>query len=150
MRRQTSVFGASVARMPADQVRRLARLAGKQGGDFSQPVSEARRTHALLGPQAFRHVFSVRKRHTAHLTLLEAEAFVLLLRWILRFRSRHASKVVILLDSTVWRGAASKGRSSTILNRLLRRAAALEMASDLTVQLILVPSAENPSDASTL
>ena len=149
-----SGFGASVAKMPADIVRSLGRLAEKQGDyvflegtPLSQLPKRLGQAHCLgLKREDFVHVFSVRKRHKAHINLLEAEAFVLLLRWILRSRSRHASKVVIILDSAVWLGAASKGRSSTILNRLLRRAASLEMAADLTVQLILVPSAENPSD----
>ncbi|CAE7221587.1 unnamed protein product [Symbiodinium natans] len=139
-------LGASVAKMPADQLRRLRRLAEKQGDyvflegtPLSQLPKRLGQAHCLgLKREDFVHVFSVRKP--------QAEAFVLLLRWSLRSRSRHASKVVIILDSAVWLGAASKGRSSTILNCLLRRAASLEMAADLTVQLILVTSAENPND----
>lgn len=94
----------------------------------------------------FVHVLCVKKRKNAHINLLEGEAFLLLLRWILRSRSRHCSRVVILVDSAVWLGAAVKGRSSTALNRLLRKAAALEMAGDVMVHLVLVPSAENPRD----
>ena len=94
----------------------------------------------------FVHVFSVRKKWPAHINYLEGTAFIMLLRWILRSRANHSSRVVILVDSAVWLGTAAKGRSSTMLNRLLRRAAALEMAGDLTVHVVLVPSAENPSD----
>ena len=54
---------------------------------------------------------------------------------------------MVLIDSAVWLGAAAKGRSSTRLNKLLRKVAALELAGELQVHLILVPSAENPSDA---
>ena len=43
-------------------------------------------------------------------------------------------------------GAAAKGRSSSQLNQLLRKAAALELAGELQVYLVLVPSAENAAD----
>lgn len=65
---------------------------------------------------------------------------MLLLRWILRARSRHCTRVVVLCDSSVWTGAASKVGSSTALNRVLR------LAGDILVEIVLVPSAENPAD----
>lgn len=147
-------FGASVARMPVDAVRKMARIAEKRG-DYvvldgcpaSYMKSRLGEAHSLeLDKADFTHVFSVRKRWPAHVNYLEGSAFLMLLRWILRSRARHCTRVVVLLDSAVWLGAAAKGRSGTMLNRLLRRAAALEMAGGLMLHLILVPSQENPSD----
>ena len=71
---------------------------------------------------------------------------LLMLRWILRSTSRHSSRVVFLLDSAVVLGSAARGRSSTRLNRIMRSAAALELAGDLQIYWALVPSDENPSD----
>lgn len=76
----------------------------------------------------------------------KVKLFLMWLRWLLRSRKRHCARTVVLVDSSVWCGAAAKGRSSTQLNRLLRKAAALEMAGDIQVHLVLVPSVENPSD----
>ena len=76
-----------------------------------------------------------------HVNVIEAEAFVLLLRWLLRARGRQGHRVVVLLDSKVLLGAAAKGRSSArALNRLLRKAAALVLAGDLLLKLVFVPS----------
>ena len=145
-------FGASVARLPQDKVRELARVAEKQGTfvtlDSGKDYTARTGVEHKLGlpKAAFVHVFSVKKKRDAHINILEGEAFVVLLRWLLRCRSRHCSRIVILVDSAVWQGAAAKGRSSTSLNRLLRKVAALTMAGDLHLHLVLVPSAENPSD----
>jgi len=94
----------------------------------------------------FTDVLCVPRKHEAHINGLEGEVFLLRLRWILRARRRHCSRVVVLVDSAVWLGAAARGRSSTQLNRLLRKAAALELTGDLQVYLILVLSEENPAD----
>lgn len=147
-------FGGSIARLPADMIRRLARISEKQGdyvvldgGTSTKPAKRLGQAHQLgLSLDDFVDIFSVKSRHSAHINVLEGEAFLLWLRWILRCRRRHCSQVVVLVDSSVWLGAAAKGRSSTRLNRLLRKAAALEMSGDLQVYLILVPSAENASD----
>ena len=148
-------FGASVARVPVSLVRRLARCAEKKG-DFvvldggtlhGAAATRLGRAHRLdISLDDFVDVFSVRYKRKAHINVLEGEAFVLWLRWLLRCRRHHATRVVVLVDSAVWAGAASKGRSSTQLNRLLRQAAALEMLGDLHVHIVLVPSGENPAD----
>ena len=70
-------------------------------------------------------LFSIKKKRRGHINFLEGESFLLLLRWILRKRANHCTRVVILCDSAVWVGGAAKGRSSTALNRLLRKAAML-------------------------
>ena len=148
-------FGASVARLPVPMIRRLARVAEKQGayvvmdGGFS-PEAAAKRLGQLhkldISLDDFTDIFSIKSKHEAHINVLEGEAFIIWLRWILRSRARHCTRVVVLVDSAVWLGAAAKGRSSTQLNRLLRKAAALELAGGVQVHLILVPSADNPSD----
>jgi hypothetical protein len=92
------------------------------------------------------HVFSIKKKYDDHINVLEGEALVILIRWILRSRARHATRVVVIVDSKVLAGAASKGRSSSRLNRVLRRLAALELAGDLMLMLVVAPSSENPSD----
>ena len=148
-------FGASYASLDREVVRAMARVAEKQGdfvvldGNDSQAYSSRLgQPHKFGLPQAsFTHILSVKRKKLAHINILEGEAFVLLLRWILRSRTRHSARLVILVDSAVWLGAAAKGRSSTALNRLLRKAAALQMAGNLMTYLVLVPSAENPSDA---
>mmetsp|Transcript_39239 Transcript_39239/g.104782 ORF Transcript_39239/g.104782 Transcript_39239/m.104782 type:complete len:816 (+) Transcript_39239:142-2589(+) len=148
-------FGASVLAVHPNEARRVARVAEKRG-DYvvlDRGVRAAGYFSRLGQPHIldvrfddFVHIFSVRSRRTAHINILEGEAFVLLLRWILRRRDRHSTRVVVLCDSAVWAGAATKGRSSSGLARTLRRAAALEMAGDLQVEIVLVPSEENPSD----
>ncbi|CAE7038342.1 PDE9A [Symbiodinium natans] len=149
-------FGASILKTSEQYVRQVARWAEKQGAFILMDggcapaeqlcrSGEAHRLEASLND--FSDVFSVRRKHPAHINVLEGEAFILFLRWLLRSRKHHSHRVVILVDSAVWLGAAAKGRSSSQLNRLLRRMAALTMAGDLQLHLILVPSQENPSDA---
>ncbi|CAE7796470.1 unnamed protein product, partial [Symbiodinium sp. CCMP2456] len=151
----THGFGASVAQLPIQMVRRLARVAEKQGDDVvmdggtvtgaqAKRLGEAHHLDMSLGD--FVDIFSIKARKAAHINVLEGEAFLIWLRWVLRSRRRHCSRLVVLVDSAVWLGAAAKGRSSTQLNRLLRKAAALELAGELQVYLVLVPSDENPSD----
>ena len=145
-------FGPSIARVSASTARALARVAEKQGsyvvldGGTDWGTRAGERHQVPFSKSDFVHVFSVKSRNPAHINVLEGEAFVLLLRWLLRCKARHSSRVVVLVDSAVWLGAAAKGRSSTALNRLLRKAAALQMAGNLMVHLVLIPSAENPSD----
>ncbi len=62
-----------------------------------------------------------------------------------RARRHHAQRSVVLVDSAMWLGATAKGRSSSRLRAVLRRAAALQRAGDLLVHLLVVPSEENPS-----
>jgi len=152
----THGFGASVAQLPIQMVRRLARVAEKQGdyvvmdggtvtGAQAKRLGEAHHLDISMGD--FVDIFSVKARKGAHINVLEGEAFLIWLRWVLRSRRRHCSRLVVLVDSAVWLAvAAAKGRSSTQLNRLLRKAATLELAGELQVYLVLVPSAENPSD----
>ena len=148
-------LGGSVVKLPIEQIREMARWAEKRGAfvvldggeRMEDYVGRLGEPHLLDIPsEVFTHVFSIKCKHPAHINILEGHGFLVRLRWILRSRKRHSTRIVVLLDSAVWLGAASKGRSSRSLNRLSRKAAALELAGDLQVNLILVPSSENPSD----
>ncbi|CAE7714737.1 PDE9A [Symbiodinium sp. CCMP2592] len=146
-------LGASVAHTSEVVARRVARWAEKQGaylvmdGGSADTARSGPRHQLNVSLGDFSDVFSTRARFPGHINVLEGEAFVLFLRWLLRTRRHHSKRVVVLLDSAVWVGAAAKGRSSSRLNRLLRKTAALTLAGDLQLHMILVPSAENPSDA---
>ena len=118
--------------------------AGLRGGHYK----ERRGTPYTLpcSLRDFTHVLSVKAKRHAHINCLEGEAFLLLVRWLLRARSRHATRVVVLCDSAVWTGAQRKGRSSSQLNFILQRTAALELIGDLSIIVLLVPSEEMPAD----
>ena len=148
-------LGASFVRASTAEVRRVARWAEKQGafvvmdGGAAQTLDAERllEAHSLdLRQEDFSDIFSVRSKFSAHINVLEGEAFVLFLRWLLRSRKHHSARVVVLLDSAAFLGAAAKGRSSSQLNRLLRKVAALTMGGDIQLHLIFVPSSENPAD----
>ena len=140
-------FGASCVRTTAAVARNLARVAEKpfvvmDGGVAStlgvDSLGEAHKLNMKL--EDFSDIFSVRNKFPAHINVLEGEALVLFLRWLLRTKRRHSSRVVVLLDSAVVLGAAAKGRSSSQLNRLET------LAGSLQVHLVFVPSSENPAD----
>ncbi len=82
-----------------------------------------------------------------HSGALEAEAVVLLLRWLLRTPNRHSARVVALVDAKSVLCAASKGRSSApSIKRAVRRMGALALAGDLHMKFVYVPSEDNPAD----
>ena len=82
-----------------------------------------------------------------HINIREGRAFLALLRWVLRARGRHGHRIVILVDSRVWLGGVTKGRSSSLpLNTLLRQVAALVMAGGLVLHVVFIPTAWNPAD----
>ena len=148
-------FGGSVLRTTDAIAQQFARVAckhdvfavlddGAAAAEYAKRIGELHAIRVAKGD--FTHVFSVRRWHTDNINMLEGEAMLIMLRWILRSCARHSSRVVILLDSSAVLGAAAKGRSSSRVGRIMRRAAALELAGDLMVYLVLVPSAENPSD----
>ena len=148
-------FGGSVLRTSDSVVQKLAQLACKHDSvvAFGGPEALHRHQHRAgnleavqVDPGQFAHIFSIRKRHGDHINMLEGEAMLILLRWLLRSVKRHHSRIVVLLDSSVILGASAKGRSSTRINRIMRRSAALQLAGDLQIYWVLVPSHENPSD----
>lgn len=95
----------------------------------------------------FRTILSTRRKHVAHSGALEATGVVLGLKWYLRKKQHHATRLPMLVDAQAVLGALVKGRSSApTLFREIRRAAALSIAGDLLVKYIYVPSEVNPAD----
>ena len=79
-------------------------------------------------------VLCVKVPTPGHIHIEEANALVGYIRWILRSRDRFRTKVVVLIDSKVVIGAATKGRSSSLLlNGVLRRTASLCFAGGLII-----------------
>ena len=103
-------FGGSILKTSDDVVQKLARLAlkddtfavldnGARARDYHQRIGSL---HGIgVSRDAFTHVFSVRQTRDDHINRQEGEALLLMLLWILRSSMRHASRVVILLDSAV-------------------------------------------------
>ena len=152
-------FGASVARVPVESVEDLASLSEKRGGYVTIEGSDG--PHHCLPDRFGSHfesglnlidfvdVLSARAQHDCHINVLEGEAFILWLKWLLRSRAHHGHRVVALVDSAVWLGAAATGRSSSQLNRLLRQTAALCFAGELLLYIVFVHSASSPSDGAS-
>ena len=85
---------------------------------------------------------------TAHNNILETEALLLWLRWLLRNKNHHETRAICLCDSKVTIGGVGKGRSSSRpLLRVLRRIAAISLAGNVLTRLIYVPTEANPADA---
>ena len=81
------------------------------------------------------------------LNLLEAMALLTLVRRLCSSKVRQ-SRVLVLVDSAVLKGAATKGRSSSFrLNRLLRKLTAYLLGFDIYVELLWIQSDANPADA---
>jgi uncharacterized membrane protein len=101
-----------------------------------------------LTKSSFTTIVSAKALHRAHSGALEATAVVLLLRWLLRSKDKHAHRVVALVDAQAVLGAAAKGRTSAAtLKREIRKIAALTLAGDFLMRYVYVPSEDNPADA---
>jgi hypothetical protein len=153
-------FGFGVCVAPADEsvVRRMAGYAEKRGdyvlgftGPGAKSAAQVRKgipRHLGIGMDSFKTVLCQKAKHGAHNNILEAEAYLLWLRWLLRSSCRHGCRAVCLVDSKVVLGGVVKGRSSSApILRVLRRVAALTLAGDLLVRLVYVPTECNPADA---
>lgn len=154
-----SSTGVGVCAVPVspDVLRREAALAPVSGAPVrldeaaeEKSLLESRPPAALppeLREQVWSVIVSSRWRWPAHINLLEVEAALLSLRWVLSHPSAVGRRIVIYSDSRVAVGALTKGRSSSFrLLRLLRRAAALVLSSGLQVHYRWLPSGENPAD----
>ena len=152
-------FGVSVAPAGEALVREISTYAEKRG-DYvvldRDPAGEKKPPkrrlgvprHLNLDPNSFKTILSVKARHGAHSNVLEAEAFLLWFRWLLRSAQRHSVRAVCLVDSKVVLGGVNKGRSSSLpILRVLRRIAALQLAGDLLLRLVYIPTECNPADA---
>ena len=152
-------FGVSVAPADVGLVREISTYAEKRGdyvvlntdNEVAKKSPKKRigvPRYLKLDAADFRTILSVRAHHGAHNNILEAEGFLMWLRWFLRSVNRHSVRTVCLVDSKVVLGDVNKGRSSSPpMLRVLRRIAALQLAGDLLVRLIYVPTECNPADA---
>ena len=162
-------YGGCAAEMRIEEVRAMSRLCSQVGEGVTlsdsaptalplprdglrvqpKPAPVLTRRLQLQAKQAdFRTVFAVRATRPAHINILEAESLNLGLSWFLRRPDRHNKRLVILLDSRVALGGASKGRSSSgPLLRCLRRTAALTLAGQLQPYYVFVGTSDNPADA---
>jgi len=147
----------SVCACDARTVEEVASLAEKRGDyvRFSRdPADEDElprlgRPHRLpLRKADFTDVLSIRARLQAHSGILEAQALLLAVKWVLRSASRQQVRLVLLVDAKTVVGAAAKGRSSSPgLLYIMRQLAAYILAGDLLLRLVYVPSESNPADA---
>ena len=153
-------FGVSVANASEKLVREVSSYAEKRGGYVvlenanapgrTKPTKPRQGTPRCLKLDTadFKTILSIKARHAAHSNILEAEAYLIWLRWLLRSTSHHAARAVCLVDSKVVLGGVTKGRSSSQpLLRVLRRAAALQIAGNLLVRLVYIPTEWNAADA---
>ena len=153
-------FGFGVCFAPTSQAyaREIGTLATK--ADFfvrldrgdSDDEPEKRRVgtpdRLRLRKTAFSTVVCAKARYQAHSGALEATGVSLMLQWLLRSPSKHATRVPALVDAQAVLGAAAKGRSSAPSLKLeIRRIAALTLAGDFLMRYIYVPSEDNPADA---
>ena len=148
-------YGGCIADVPIKTVRRMSRLCSQVGegvtlaGALPEATPpDAHRLPLEITKDDFKVIFAVRARQKAHINVLEAEALNIGLSWLLRRPERHGRRIVVLLDSRVAIGAASKGRSSSqALLRCLRRTAALTLAGQLQPYYLYIGTDENPADA---
>ena len=116
-----------------------------------EPPSNMHGVRAAAGPRALKlkwtTLFSYRFLAGKHTNLLELESLISLLRRITREAIR-AHRPLVLVDSRVVVGAVSEGRSnSRKMNFLLRKLWFWCLACDIALELLWVPTWENPADA---
>ena len=153
-------FGVSVAPADQDLLRSFSRDAVRAGAharldrtekyvdDEAPKPRKGRSCRFPLSKAAFATVVSSRAVHSAHAGALEAGGVQLALRWTLRSVSRHGRRTLLLVDAQAVKGAVAKGRSSSAsLRREIMRISALQLAGDLLLKLVYVPSEDNPADA---
>jgi hypothetical protein len=152
-------FGVCVANASMDKIREVAACAEKRGDyvvladsvskqSATQPKSRLGTPHNLdLKQSDFKTILSIPALRKAHNNLLEADAYLMWLRWLLRSTRNHNSRAICLVDSKVVLGGVTKGRSSSRpLLRILRRIAALQLGGNVLVRLVYIPTSFNPSD----
>ena len=152
-------FCVSVAGASPSLIRQVSRYAEKRGDyvvlenpdDDGNNVDPKRRLgtprNINLKTCDFKTVLSIKANNPAHINVLEGEAFLMWLKWLLRSARHHSARAVCLVDSKVILGGVSKGRSpSAPLLRILRKVAAMQLAGNLLVRLIFIPTHCNPAD----
>lgn len=95
----------------------------------------------------WRRMFQYQWVAIQHINVLEMHSVLSALRWLVTFPSSIDSTTVLLSDSAVVCGALAKGRSSSFaLLRLLKRVAAVTLATGIVLRPLWVRSADNPAD----
>jgi hypothetical protein len=103
----------------------------------------------LLTPPSLRWstILSSTWRRSQHINELELTSLLLSIRWVLSHPDAVGRRLHVLVDSSSVYFGVNKGRSSSpAMLALLRRFAALILASGLTVLTGWIPSALNPAD----
>ena len=153
-------FGVCVADATEDVVRAVASYAEKRGdyvvlnrsvADVAGKVPKRRLGiphHLRVRAEDFKTILSLKAKCPAHNNVLEAEAYLTWLKWLLRSVKHRDARAVCLVDSKVVLGGVTKGRSSSRpLLRVLRRVGALQLAGNLLTRLVYCPTECNPADA---
>ena len=82
-----------------------------------------------------------------NINLLEAQAVLLAIRWLVETRQVIGHRQCLLVDNSAVLGALIKGRSSVKrMNHLCRRIAALLLGAGIMPYWVWVPSELNPAD----
>ena len=102
---------------------------------------------ALTVPQAWKFFFAFDFKYAAHINVLELLTLLTLVARLAR-DGLTSKRLIVLVDSYVVKGCATKGRSSShSLNFLLRKLTGLCLAHDIYLELVWIPSWANSSDA---
>jgi hypothetical protein len=146
-------FKLTRAHLPKVLTEAFLRRVQYRGSDIRMDVG------VMLNPEAVpRMPISARKwrwravkgwawKDTEHINVLEARAILQTLKWRSRSLVSFHSRFVHLSDSQVSLAIYAKGRSSSFkLNRVLRKAAALLLATDMYPLMGFIRSADNPAD----
>lgn len=149
-------FGVAVAGLCKKAVRTIGRRSHdpaflvRLNRHPNDPIEKPRRGNVLrlaLDQAAFKPVLSLKAKHVEHSGGMEMHGLALGMQWLARQSSSHEKRVVFLVDATVVRDAAKKGRTSApTLKAALRRCGAIALACDWDVHLAYIPSESNPSD----
>lgn len=120
---------------------------GEASGDDDLPFVTSVSAWGVLNPSRWRTAVSSAVRYEAHINKLELRTGLTALDWVSRQASGFRSRAIKLSDSMVSVGALAKGRSSSrVLNRQLRRYAAMFVATFIRSVYAWLPTWINPAD----
>ena len=95
----------------------------------------------------WRKVFRYRAKLSEHINIKETRAYRTLVRRKAANVSEHHKRHLVLADSSVLRGSAAKGRSSTHrLNSILQPVVPDQLVANQTFGTLPVPTKHNPAD----
>ena len=150
-------FGASVCKLPIDDIARIGRKAEKRGdfvrltretGDTEPEKSRLGTPHYLgISKNDFTDVLCVKARVAEHAGIMELKGILMLLKWILRSKTHFHRRIVMLIDAKAPLSAVAKGRTgSPAFFRTLCSINAHLLASDSLLRPVYIPSEDNPAD----